>query len=316
MLLGAGESGKSTIVKQMKIIHMEGYSKEELEEYAEIVRLNVVQCMRQLLEGVIRLDLTLSSEANRKLADTHFPDDLLDDEWDASKGEAIKTLWSDSTIQAVYARRSEIQLNDSTAYFLDQIDTLMAPAYLPTVSDVLRTRVITTGIVETSFNYGGLAFNLSDVGGQRNERKKWIHCFEDVSAVIFVAALSEFDQKLFEDESVNRMKEALALFEEICNSRWFRETSMILFLNKTDIFREKIKRGLTIAQCWPEYSGGVSFDAQAAYVTDRFVALNNSEMKDVYVHLTNATDTENVKFVFAYVKDIVLQNNLRLNGFM
>ena len=53
--------------------------------------------------------------------------------------------------------------------------------------------------------FPGTVFEMYDVGGQRNERKKWIHCFEGVTAVIFVAAISEYDQKLFEDASTNRM---------------------------------------------------------------------------------------------------------------
>ena len=60
---------------------------------------------------------------------------------------------------------------------------------------------------------------MVDVGGQRNERKKWIHCFEDVTAVIFLAALSAYDQVLMEKENVNRLNEAIALFEHIVNSR-------------------------------------------------------------------------------------------------
>ncbi|CAN0403236.1 unnamed protein product, partial [Hapterophycus canaliculatus] len=83
---------------------------------------------------------------------------------------------------------------------------------------------------------------MYDVGGQRNERKKWIHCFDNVTAVIFVAALSEYDQCLFEDASTNRMIEAMDLFNEICNNRFFSESSMILFLNKKDLFAEKIQR--------------------------------------------------------------------------
>ena len=63
---------------------------------------------------------------------------------------------------------------------------------------------------------------------------------QDVTAVIFVAALSEYDQFLFEDKKTNRMVEALELFQEICNNRYFRNSSMILFLNKRDLFEEKI----------------------------------------------------------------------------
>jgi hypothetical protein len=61
------------------------------------------------------------------------------------------------------------------------------------------------GIVENDFVIEGNKFKMFDVGGQRNERKKWIHCFENVTAVMFVAAISEYDQMLYEDESTNRV---------------------------------------------------------------------------------------------------------------
>ena len=95
---------------------------------------------------------------------------------------------------------------------------------------------------------------MLDVGGQRSERRKWIHCFDKVSAVLFVAALSEYDQVLREDDSQNRMKESLLLFDEICNSPWFRTTAFILFLNKMDLFKEKIQR-VNLNVCFQDYSG-------------------------------------------------------------
>merc|ERR1712048_1408681 len=97
-----------------------------------------------------------------------------------------------------------------------------------------------TGIVQSDFVIKSMAFPMFDVGGQRNERRKWIHTFDHVNAVVFVAALSEYDQVLFEDETQNRMEEALQLFEQIVNSKWFRSTSMILFLNKKDLFEQKM----------------------------------------------------------------------------
>ena len=74
--------------------------------------------------------------------------------------------------------------------------------YLPTDQDILRSRVKTTGITETMFVVGELTYRLFDVGGQRSERKKWIHCFENVTALVFLVSLSEYDQMLYEDESV------------------------------------------------------------------------------------------------------------------
>ena len=53
--------------------------------------------------------------------------------------------------------------------------------------------------------------SMFDVGGQRSERKKWIHCFENVTSIIFCVALSEYDQTLLEES----------------NQVWFRRCSLL-----------------------------------------------------------------------------------------
>jgi hypothetical protein len=153
---------------------------------------------------------------------------------------------------------SDPQVIDTAKDFLERITEIAQPNYIPSEQDIMRARVRTTGIVEETFQIGKHTFLFFDVGGQRNERKKWIACFSEVQAVIFVAALSEYNQRLFEDEHTNRMVscptvcvlgitsilaqvEAIVLFDEICNSRWFKNTSMILFLNKCDLFEQKIQ---------------------------------------------------------------------------
>lgn len=115
-------------------------------------------------------------------------------------GTLLKQLWQDPGVRTAYDHRSDFQLSDSAEYFFDKLDEIMQRGYIPNEQDVLRSRVRTTGIVENEFLVDGNVFRMFDVGGQRNERKKWIHCFEKVTAVIFVAAISEYDQKLYEDE--------------------------------------------------------------------------------------------------------------------
>jgi len=114
--------------------------------------------------------------------------------------------------------------------------------------------VRTTGITEVKFIVDDMIFRVLDVGGQRSERKKWIHCFENVDTIMFLIAISEYDQRLFEDTAVNRMDEALTLFDSICNSKWFSRTSIILFLNKTDLFREKLATS-PIEKYYPDCKG-------------------------------------------------------------
>src|SRR5579859_8195543 len=96
--------------------------------------------------------------------------------------------------------------------------------------------------------------SMFDVGGQRSERKKWIHCFEAVTCIIFCVALSEYDQVLLEVNSINRMEESLTLFGSIVNSAWFTRTSIVLFLNKIDIFRRKLLT-VPLERYYPDYEG-------------------------------------------------------------
>jgi len=207
-------------------------------------------------------------------------------------------------------------ITNITSYF-DSIDRIAAHDYLPNDQDVLRSRVKTTGITETTFIIGDLTYRMFDVGGQRSERKKWIHCFENVTTILFLVAISEYDQLLFEDETVNRMQEALTLFDSICNSRWFIKTSIILFLNKIDRFKEKLPVS-PMQNYFPDYDGkhalinpdsartntsqgGADYAAACDYILNRFVSLNQAETKQIYTHFTCATDTTQIRFVMGAV---------------
>ncbi|KAG0272334.1 guanine nucleotide-binding protein subunit alpha, partial [Linnemannia gamsii] len=134
---------------------------------------------------------------------------------------------------------------------------------------------------------------MFDMGGLRSERRKWIHCFQDVTAVVFLVAISEYDQLLPEDETVNRIHEALALFDSICNSRWFVKTSIILFLNKIDRFREKLTIS-PLKKYFPDFNGGNDYEEASQYILQRFVNLNLSDKKQIYAHFTCATDTSQI----------------------
>jgi guanine nucleotide-binding protein G(o) subunit alpha len=119
-------------------------------------------------------------------------------------------------------------------------------------------------------------------------RRKWLHAFQEVTAVLFVVAISEYDQVLIEDSSTNRLHESVKVFQEICNSKWFQETSIILFFNKKDLFAEKIKHtDLTVA--YPEYTGGKSYEKATKYIEELFLKKNENPNKVIYVHFTCAT---------------------------
>ncbi|CAG9538873.1 unnamed protein product [Cercopithifilaria johnstoni] len=314
LLLGPGECGKSTILKQMRLLHTSGFTDEEINQQKTVIYNNIVQGMASILRGMKKFDIPFENPDRtvdaRIVIDT-FKSYIESEPLTPTLIAALKKLWADKQVRKnVHERGSEFHIAESTAYFLDSIDRISLPDYKPTQKDILLSRIKTTGIVEVKFKIKNVNFRIFDVGGQRSERKKWIHCFEDVNAVIFIAAISQYDQVLFEDENTNSMIESIRLFESICNSRWFINTAIILFLNKKDLFAEKIKR-VSIKIAFPEYDGPQTYDDSVLFIEKKFEAVNANLEKTIYTHQTCATDTNQVQIILDSVIDTIIQANLR-----
>jgi len=312
LVLGTGESGKSTVFKQMKILYS---VPDPPSKFIAICRANLFGNAVAVMDGMKRLNIAWGSKEAEEAGEhikTAPPDGNPDNI--ASFVPSFKLMKEDPGVIEAIDRANEYQLNDSTIYFWERAEELTKSDYLPTEQDVLRARVRTTGIVQQNFSITGKQYTMFDVGGQRNERRKWIHCFDNVTAVIFVTAISEYDQVLYEDENTNRMDEALVLFDQICNHASFKKTSMILFLNKRDLMEMKLKK--KDMTCWedtPEVrEAGQDYDKCVSLLKKRFIAKNKDQTsRQVYVHATCATDTNNIAFVMESVFDIILKENLR-----
>ncbi|KAB5567778.1 hypothetical protein PHYPO_G00236770 [Pangasianodon hypophthalmus] len=312
LLLGTGESGKSTFIKQMRIIHGAGYTEEDRKTFTKLVFQNIITAMQSMIRAMETLSISLGSPDNQAHADLLIEvdvDKMM--ELEESYVEAIRCLWKDPGIIECYDRRREYQLTDSAKYYLSDLDRIADPGYVPTEQDILRVRVPTTGIIEYPFDLENVIFRMVDVGGQRSERRKWIHCFENVTSIIFLVALSEYDQVLVECDNENRMEESKALFKTIITYPWFQQSSVILFLNKTDILKEKIVYS-HLATYFPEFTGPQG-DPKAAqeFILKMYQEQNPDKDKTIYSHFTCATDTENIRLIFAAVKDTILRSNLK-----
>lgn len=313
LLLGAGESGKSTLFKQIELIWGNGYTLEQRSSYISSIRRNVVECMRNLCRGSETLDLPVAKELQSHkqsilLMDVESPltiDHVLVKKWDM--------LWDDSGIQAVYERRNEIQLLDNCVYLFSRLGDISQPEYLPSDEDILRCRVRTTGIVESCFQIGDSVLRIVDVGGQKSERKKWIRCFAGVTAVVYVVSLSSYDLLLYEDNETNRLDESLNLFDQISNNTWLKDKPIVLFLNKSDVLEEKLGSS-PFSKYRPDFTGVDSdFDAIVDHVAELFMKRNGNPSRSIFQHITCATQTDNVQTVFRAVKEIVLKECLAIN---
>jgi GTPase SAR1 family protein len=304
LLLGAGESGKSTVAKQLKILFMGGFSNTELAMYRSQVHANVLANVRLLIKSAQTSGLTLRNE---RLAQTvSSPDYMTGDLLSSQAAADILEIWSDPVVKQIFARGAEFHLVESTDYFFQHLNRLVAPNYTPSNDDILRCRRLTVGAEELDFEISSVAYHVIDVGGQKGEREKWLDYFQNNNAVLFFVALSEYDQKLFEDNSTPRIQESLKLFGDVCNHQWFANAAVVLFLNKADLFREKLTR-VPISVAFPDYSGPNDFDASAAFIQDKFFERVMNKNKKVYPFITNATSTDSFKNIFDSMHDVVVK---------
>jgi len=312
LFLGAGGSGKSTLFKQLRLLYGDGLDKDHRRRYTHNVYGNLVVGIKTLLEGNLDMaddgKVTPCEEKTASLIKGISDEDTITQE----TAKIIKLAWGDKGLMETWNNRSELQVQDSLAYFVENVDRISSANYVPSEDDVLHVRARTTGIVEEDMKVpaGGppRTFRIVDVGGQRSERRKWIECFDDVTGLIFVVSLTSYNQVLYEDETTNRMKESLKLFRNTMNGKdgpVFPKASIILFLNKDDLFKEMIQK-YDITKCFPEYSGELTEEDQYNYIRKKYE--DQVAPREIFVHRTCATDKRQIKVIFHAVNLTIIKS--------
>lgn len=304
----------------MQIIHEGGYGDEYRNDIKPIIYKQVIKNMKVLIRESAKPEYTpvqtfdsersgrINQVEERILDPVEFEEQFTPQIWDD-----LKVLWADKSIQETHRFNYKYTLDDSTKYFLDRLDVLKEKNYLPHDQDILRCRVKTAAIVEKNFVSGDQNFRILDVGGQRNERRKWIHCFNDINALVYVVAISEYDQNLREDNVTKRLDESLKVFEDVVNNKYFKDKALILCLNKRDIFEEKFtQRHFNLY--YPDFKGNTPEEA-IAFISKKFFALDKGT-SGRSSQVTIATDTDLIKVVFKAIVDNVLHESLRNAGFI
>ena len=340
LLLGAGQSGKSTIVKQIKLIQSDrddrGFTEEEKYNAKIAVYFNIVDSLLTLIAAVSFLNIKEAeneSNSNSNILSGHgniifsygnyilevlktHQSKIIHSSMLRPTEEVVNTfreVWSNPCIKTAYSRRSEFQLMDSTEYYMSEMDRICEKDYEPNNQDVLRTRIQTKGVASLKFHFQNgkqrIPFEIYDVGGQKGQRKNWIKCFDNVTCVLFVVSIAEYDQVLEEEQTTNRMQDSIQLFGEIVNGKYFLHTPFIIFFNKFDIFLEKIpRRG--IKSYFPDYEGPSDCPKKSLeFLKQKYlnqIEIGNNK-RSIYTHTTTATDTDLIENVFKDVMNAVLK---------
>eukprot|EP01156_Anaeramoeba_ignava_P024371 Anaeramoba_ignava/c6814_g1_i1.p1 GENE.c6814_g1_i1~~c6814_g1_i1.p1 ORF type:complete len:198 (-),score=54.65 c6814_g1_i1:103-696(-) len=151
ILLGTGESGKSTLIKQLSLLFSNGFDEDDFVTYRDTIRSNILFHMNILLQEATKLKIKLE-EQNQLIAENFLKKEYcLPNDLNPETTEQINLLWKDPNIRKVYDLRSSFSLPDSCSYYFDEIDRIVAQEYKPTSKDILLCRIPTTGINSIDF---------------------------------------------------------------------------------------------------------------------------------------------------------------------
>lgn len=141
--------------------------------------------------------------------------------------------------------------------FQGKIKQIFDSSYIPTNEDILQLRTVTQTVSVSTFLVEGQNVHFIDVSGLTHHRSTWLSYFDTTNAILFVASLSAYNQYLSEDSTINRMVDAIVLFEQLVNNPLLNSQGFILFLNKVDLYEKKVKE-IAIALTFPEYQGNAN----------------------------------------------------------
>ncbi|KAI8830912.1 G protein alpha subunit [Chytriomyces cf. hyalinus JEL632] len=314
LLLGTAETGKSTLLKQLKVVHGIPFTDTEICHFRNQIRVNLFQCARDLIRAMHQLRIPMDSSAYAaQFIELMEAPQFHDEAFAVSEltVEAVKSLWMDTGVQYCMSRGNEFHMMDCCTHFMNSIDQILNVNYVPTNQDIFFMREATNCIQQICFTWKDTVFHVFDVGGHRKQRKSWAPYFESVKAIIYVVAISAFDQILPGDEdNANRLVDSLNLFGTVCNHPLFKKTSLILFMNKIDVFKAKLRRS-EISSYFPEFQGRNTYHDGCEFFVNLFLDMTKYKENKVYTHFTWATDTRQISKIIHSVNMIIAGSVMR-----
>ncbi|QRW15204.1 G-protein alpha subunit [Ceratobasidium sp. AG-Ba] len=252
--------------------------------------------------------------------------------------EDLLTLWEDQTVRRALAKQRP-RIRESPGFFMDDLARITARGYMPTEDDILRARIKTVGVQEhrlkfergpdsglewriCGFLVGWLAWKLTlaivDVGGARNQRLRWAAYFQDVNAIIFLAPISPFDQTLAEDHRMNRVKDSLLLWQEICRNKVLEKVPIVLFLNKIDLLKAKLAAGVQFRKYMTSYQGPNESAPVAEFLRLKFDEVYRASCspgkRTLYIHQTSVVDSRTTQKIIGNVREQIMRDALAAVG--
>nr|XP_008104024.1 PREDICTED: guanine nucleotide-binding protein G(s) subunit alpha-like [Anolis carolinensis] len=328
LVVGLEDSGKNTLIKQMKILHGDGFSAEEKKMRTQDIKNNIMEAISTIVikmwcleppvelanpENQFRIDYILNASSQR---DFDFPPEFY---------EHTKALWQDEGVKACFERSHEYRLIGCAQYFLDKIDIVKGEEYTPSDQDLLRCKFRKSGIPETKFQVDKVYLHLFIFDWGRNHQR-WVRHFDNLTAILMMVDSSSCNC-LLNYHGDMKLKEELSFFKSIIFRRelkklfspWLKTFTYIVFLNKQDLLAEKVLAGkFNLEDYFPYFAhyttpkdtmpepGEDGLVTKAKYfIREEFLRICYLENHSFYCHFTCAVDAENVQRVFNDCGDVI-----------
>jgi len=339
LLLGAGETGKSTILKQLQMLYQ-----QELD--GKFYRNWLVRNAIASTKGLVQIAKDQAEKGNGKPVDEEAA--KIVDEVDEGQPpdqeaiDAISKLWESGVLEDAFKENTAnpvTWLPDHALYYIGQIKTFCDPKFVPTHSQMLLTRSLTVGVNNVAFSDDvdgaylmahcpvaaqmlgseeiGTACKLNweviDVGGQRGERRKWMNTLTDALGLIFTFGLSEYAQVLYEDPDTIRMQESLDLFDKWANHQDFARKPVVIAFTKKDIYFKNfdlIKFQKFFTDFVPTATGTQEIAQEGIdFIEKKVKGLLKDKRKKVESFRINTTDKDDFFDMLEGLKEIVAKHN-------
>uniref|UniRef100_A0A915CMZ0 Uncharacterized protein n=1 Tax=Ditylenchus dipsaci TaxID=166011 RepID=A0A915CMZ0_9BILA len=243
-LLGNCESGKTTVLEQIRKIFKIAPPNSELLLRRAFIYNNAFNSIRKILEFMQKMKLELEKSENLPHLMLLMADERTHGrQFTDAEFTALNELWKDKTIRQLYNRRGEYCLNDSTKYFMDSLPRIHAENFEPTHDDLVMAYIPTVGVQNVIFTSKDKSFQVFDIGGAKVSDRRWATVYEGLDAIIFTLAISVYDQKQDEEDesSETEFHHSLKLLEYV--------------------FKEKLSR-VPLKNFFPDYKGNSEKEAQ------------------------------------------------------
>eukprot|EP01083_Nonionella_stella_P174248 603532_1 len=246
LLLGTQSSGKTTVLKQLQLIHC-------TDDFIDLHHDSLYSIRQRCISTILTFCSTTNDHDTVKILhhlsqNLDHPDHL----------ESIKSIIKN--VYQMHTQRLMKLLPKTTLTYLEKIDQIMSVSYTITIDDIMAD-YSHTGLHEMCWFIKDNEFKVIDIGSYPCNITSYIHLFDNVHVVVYMLSLADFCSNTTTKNGVviNAMLHSLQHFTDIVQTKKLQNCEWILFMSKEDIFREKLKEGVSLSECFGDKWDGPEF---------------------------------------------------------